>query len=146
MVGEAYSYGARRRRFFLRAKRYAPVAQLDRAVAFEATCRGFESLRAYGGVAQGNAPHSRRAFSGSGLPLGTAQKPQRRVHRLPSSMNVAVLWFQHSPMLGHCADSHTVCNPSPRASFFRLWKLSPTGAFARNHCGFGTRGGGLNWI
>jgi hypothetical protein len=25
----------------------APVAQLDRAVAFEATCRGFESLRAY---------------------------------------------------------------------------------------------------
>ena len=29
------------------AVRHAPVAQLDRAVAFEATCRGFESLRAY---------------------------------------------------------------------------------------------------
>ena len=24
-------------------------------------------------------------------------------------MNVAVLWFQHSPIFGHCADSHTVC-------------------------------------
>src|ERR1700721_190780 len=40
-------------------------------------------------------------------------------------------------MLGHCADSQTVCRPSPRASFFRLWKLSPTGAFALSHEGFG---------
>src|SRR5215469_6082263 len=51
-------------------------------------------------------------------------------------------------MLGHCADSQTVCSPSPRASFFRLWKLSPTGAFARSHCGLGRRGGGASsiWI
>lgn len=25
---------------------------------------------------------------------------------------------QHSPMLGHLASSHTVCNPNPRSSFF----------------------------
>src|SRR5579871_2158448 len=49
-------------------------------------------------------------------------------------------------MFGHCADSQTVCNPSPRANFLRLWKLSPTGALARNHCGFGIRGGGLTSI
>src|ERR1700685_2413570 len=73
----------------------------------------------------------------SGLPLGTAQKPHRRVQMSPKSMNVAVRWFQHSPMLGHCADSHTVCNPRPRDSFLRLWKFSPTGALARSHSGFG---------
>src|ERR1700751_1166497 len=49
-------------------------------------------------------------------------------------------------MLGHCADSHTVCSPSPRASFLRLWKFSPTGAFARSHCGFGGRAGGARAI
>jgi hypothetical protein len=74
--------------------------------------------------------------------LGTAQKPQRRVQISPSSMKVAVLWFQHSPMFGHCADSHTVCRPSPRANFFKLWKLSPEGAFARSQVGLGIRCGG----
>src|SRR3981189_1146031 len=51
-------------------------------------------------------------------------------------------------MLGHCADSQTVCRPNPRASFFKLWKFSPTGALARNHGGFGTRSGGETsiWI
>src|ERR1700751_3385426 len=51
-------------------------------------------------------------------------------------------------MLGHCADSQTVCRPSPRANFFRLWKLSPTGAFARSHSGLGRLTGGLSsiWI
>ena len=57
-------------------------------------------------------------IDGLGRPLGTAQKPQRRVQRFPSSMKVAVRWFQHSPMLGQCADSQTVCRSSPRASFF----------------------------
>ena len=47
---------------------------------------------------------------GSGLPLGTAQKPQRRVQRLPSIMKVAEFWFQHSPRLGQLALSHTVCS------------------------------------
>src|SRR3954452_23727023 len=76
---------------------------------------------------------------GSGLPFGTAQKPHRRVHRFPSSMKVAVLWFQHSPMFGHCADSHTVWRLSPRASFFSSWKFSPMGARAFSHAGFGSR-------
>src|SRR5260370_33959589 len=50
-------------------------------------------------------------------------------------MNVADFWFQHSPMLGHCALSHTVCRFSSRAIFFRLWKVSPIGAFAFSHAG-----------
>jgi len=54
---------------------------------------------------------------------------------------VAVRWFQHSPMFGHCADSQTVCNPSPRASLLRLWKFSPTGALALSHSGFACRTG-----
>src|SRR6202167_3173441 len=53
-------------------------------------------------------------------------------------------------MLGHCADSHTVCNPRPRASFLRLLKFSPPGALARSHSGVGCRTGGptsiwTNW-
>src|SRR5579864_4397440 len=88
--------------------------------------------------------------SGCGRPLGTAQKPQRRVQMSPSNIKVAVRWFQHSPMFGHCADSQTVCRPRPRASFFKLWKFSPTGALARSHSGFGCRTGGprsiwTNW-
>src|ERR1700730_188363 len=78
---------------------------------------------------------------GCGLPLGTAQKPQRRVQISPNSMKVAVLWFQHSPILGHWADSHTVCKPNPRANFLRLWKLSPTGALALSHDGLGILSG-----
>src|SRR5580700_5691267 len=79
---------------------------------------------------------------GSGLPLGTAQKPQRRVQRLPSIMKVAVLWFQHSPMLGQCADSQTVFRPRSRASFFSAWKFSPTGAraFSQSGLAVGRRG------
>src|ERR1700709_1267785 len=79
---------------------------------------------------------------GSGRPLGTAQNPQRRVHRLPSIMKVAAFWFQHSPMLGHCALSQTVWRFRSRASFFRLWNVSPTGARALSHSGFlaGLRG------
>src|SRR5437762_1260807 len=45
-------------------------------------------------------------------------------------------------MLGHCADSHTVCSPRPRASFLRLWKFSPEGALALSHSGLGCRTGG----
>ena len=79
---------------------------------------------------------------GCGRPLGTAQKPQRRVQRLPSIMKVAVLWFQHSPMLGQWADSQTVCRPSSRVSFLSAWKVSPMGARAFSQTGFamGLRG------
>src|ERR1700735_1243833 len=84
---------------------------------------------------------------GSGLPLGTAQKPQRRVQRVPSIMNVAVLWFQHSPMLGHWALSQTVWRLRSRASFLRLWKVSPPGALALSHSGLrtGLRGARSSW-
>ncbi len=84
---------------------------------------------------------------GSGLPLGTAQKPQRRVQRLPSIMKVAVFWFQHSPMLGQWADSQTVCRLRSRASFLRAWKVSPMGARAFSHSGLraGLRGERSIW-
>src|ERR1700712_3978508 len=85
---------------------------------------------------------------GSGLPFGTAQKPQRRVHRLPSIMNVADFWFQHSPMLGQWALSHTVCRFRSRAIFLSAWNVSPTGARAFNQAGFaiGLRGVRSIWI
>ena len=57
----------------------------------------------------------RAAFAGSsgssqpcGLPVSTEQKRQARVHTAPMSMMVAVPAFQHSPMFGHLASSHTV--------------------------------------
>ena len=57
----------------------------------------------------------RATFSGSsassqprGLPVSTEQKRQARVHTAPISMMVAVPAFQHSPMFGHFASSHTV--------------------------------------
>src|SRR5438093_8119532 len=49
-------------------------------------------------------------------------------------------------MFGHCADSQTVCRPKLRASFFKLWKFSPTGALALSHAGLGCRTGGPSWI
>src|ERR1700676_1562982 len=49
-------------------------------------------------------------------------------------------------ILGHCADSQTVCNPNPRASFLRLWKFSPTGALALSHSGLGCLIGGARSI
>ena len=59
----------------------------------------------------------RAAFSGSsassqprGLPVSTEQKRQARVHTAPISISVAVPAFQHSPMLGHLASSHTVAS------------------------------------
>ncbi len=57
---------------------------------------------------------------GSGRPLGTAQKPQRRVQISPSSMNVAVLWFQHSPIFGTLRRlAHRVQPHAPR-QFFQI--------------------------
>src|SRR3989442_2162943 len=49
-------------------------------------------------------------------------------------------------MFGHCADSQTVCRLKLRASFFKLWKFSPTGALALSHAGLGCRTGGPSWI
>jgi hypothetical protein len=52
----------------------------------------------------------------------TAQNMHPRVHVSPSSMIVPVPPFQHSPMFGHCASSHTVCK-------FKFCKLSFTLAY-----------------
>ena len=59
----------------------------------------------------------RAVFSGSsassqprGLPVSTEQKRQARVHTAPINMMVAVPAFQHSPMFGHLASSHTVAS------------------------------------
>ena len=62
-------------------------------------------------------------------------------------MKVADFWFQHSPRLGQFALSHTVCRFSSRASFFRLWKVSPPGARAFSHSGLrsGRRGTRSIW-
>ena len=55
----------------------------------------------------------------AGRPWDTAQYEQARVQTSPRIMNVAVPWFQHSPMFGHCASSHTVCRFSSRISPLR---------------------------
>lgn len=53
--------------------------------------------------------HGSDSSSGGGAAsVFTAQNLQPRVHVSPISMIVAVPPFQHSPMFGHCASSHTV--------------------------------------
>ena len=66
------------------------------------------------------ASPTRRGSSQSTKPLGlpgaTAQKPQRRVHRSPRIMMVAVPRAQQCPRLGQRASSHTVCSLRLRSS------------------------------
>ena len=50
------------------------------------------------------------ASGGAGRPCATSQNGQRRVHKSPRIMNVAVPLPKHSPMLGQEASSHTVCS------------------------------------
>ena len=57
------------------------------------------------------APRDRAAARGS--PVLTAQKPHARVHTSPRIMKVAVPRFQHSPMFGQRASSHTVWSDEP---------------------------------
>ncbi len=84
---------------------------------------------------------------GSGRPLGTAQKPQRRVQRFPSSMKVAVRWFQHSPMLGHCADSQTVCRSRDRAPVSSAHGTArPSEPWRAASCGLGAGAAETGWI
>src|SRR5580692_1321407 len=88
----------------------------------------------------------RATFSGSsassqplGLPVSTAQNRQARVHTAPISMIVAVPAFQHSPIFGHLASSHTVASRCSRTMSWTARKPSPVGALARSHWGFGNR-------
>ena len=61
---------------------------------------------------------ARRRPAASGLRVSTRQKPHARVHRSPSTMNVAVPAAQHSLRFGHPASSHTVTRPCSRTVFF----------------------------
>lgn len=87
-----------------------------------------------------------RGSGGAGLRLVlTAQNLQPRVQVSPRTMIVAVAMpspppFQHSPILGHCASSHTVCSLSPDSVSFTSWYFSPCGAFCLSHPGFLTLG------
>ena len=55
-------------------------------------------------------------LSAPGLPVATLQKAQARVQVSPMIMKVACFFFQHSPILGHAASSHTVVSLSSRIS------------------------------
>src|SRR6185436_10853055 len=74
---------------------------------------------------------------GSGRPVGTSQNWHERVHVPPRIMIVSACRFQHSPMLGHDALSHTVCRPNSATRFLRSKKTSPEGIFMRIQLGFG---------
>src|SRR5574343_1426306 len=52
---------------------------------------------------------------GRGLPWPTSQNGQRRVHRSPRIMKVAVPRPKHSPMFGQVASSQTVCSLRSRS-------------------------------
>ena len=73
--------------------------------------------------------------SSCGLPVRTAQKPQERVQTLPRIMNVAVRLFQHSPMFGQRASSHTVWRFRPRIVSLMSRYTSPPGTRALSHSG-----------
>src|SRR5438094_3685395 len=89
------------------------------------------------------ASATRRGSSSSGgptgLPEGTAQKPQARVQMSPRIMKVAVPCSQHSPMFGQRALSQTVCRSSVRMMRFRSWWRWPPKNLTRSQSG---RGGG----
>lgn len=49
---------------------------------------------------------------------------------------VPVAPFQHSPIFGHCASSHTVCRFSDRSWPVKSSYLSPCAPLCRSHPGF----------
>ena len=79
---------------------------------------------------------------GSGVPWPTSQNGQRRVHRSPRIMKVAVPWPKHSPRLGHEASSHTVCSLASRRMPFSRPTFGRLGDLARIHDGRRMRGCG----
>ena len=69
------------------------------------------------------------------MPVATLQKAQARVHTLPRIMKVACFFFQHSPIFGQAASSHTVTRLSVRISCRVSLYSFETGAFTRSHSG-----------
>src|SRR5256885_9850791 len=92
-------------------------------------------------LASASATRNGSSSSGgpTGLPEGTAQKPQARVQMSPRIMKVAVPCSQHSPMFGQRALSQTVCRSSVRMMRFRSWWRWPPKNLTRSQSG---RGGG----
>ena len=75
-----------------------------------------------------------------GLPVSTAQKRQARVHTAPISMMVAVPAFQHSPMFGHFASSHTVASRCSLHERAHRPEARTRGARALSHAGLARAG------
>ena len=65
------------------------------------------------------------ASTASGLRVSIRQKPQARVQRSPSTMNVAVPSAQHSDRFGQPASSQTVTRSSSRTARLRARTSSP---------------------
>ena len=75
------------------------------------------------------------ASAATGLRVSTRQKPQARVQRSPSTMNVAVPSAQHSERFGHPASSHTVTRSSSRSVRLSVNTSGPSFTFGRSHSG-----------
>ena len=84
------------------------------------------------------ASATRRGSSGSrgaGRPVRTLQKRQLRVQVSPIMRKVAVPIPQHSPMLGQCASSQTVCRWFSLSRWLTQTGTSPVGIFIRSQRG-----------
>ena len=77
-----------------------------------------------------------------GLPVLTLQNAQARVQVSPRIMNVAWRCFQHSPILGQAASSHTVCRLLARIRVRTSAASAEVGALTRIQSGL--RGDGLS--
>jgi len=72
----------------------------------------------------------------SGRPVATLQKVQARVQTAPRIITVACFSFQHSPILGQAASSHTVLSLSSRIRLRVAWYWGEPGALTRIQGGF----------
>jgi hypothetical protein len=73
--------------------------------------------------------------SWSGLPVATLQNAQARVQTEPRIITVACFFFQHSPMFGQAASSHTVLRLRRRISARVSWYSGEVGALTRIQSG-----------
>ncbi len=83
------------------------------------TCAESKSQKYLGNARTLNG--SNGSGSGGFPSVFTAQNMHPLVHVSPSSMIVPVPPFQHSPMLGHCASSHTVFSDRSFSDSLTFW-------------------------
>src|SRR5213592_3706167 len=107
-----------------------PCGRSSRSTLVMTTC--FSSICRTASARRAGSPVSR----GVGVPCGTAQYAQFRVHTSPRIMKVAALCSQHSPTLGQCASSHTVWSASSRMRCFTARQFGPPGAGTFSQAGF----------